>query len=145
MPLLEIPHLQVGARGAAIDFLFYGLNADGTRFAQDLTSAVTPFAIFRKPSLQPDGQPALVQVPLTVAVALEGRARYLTADGFLDQAGEWFAQGFVYFTGSPTSFIPSEVVRLLVKHNIRPFIPAPTVALEPSRLAIVAPTISRTP
>lgn len=144
MGLIRLPGLQVGARGAAIDFLFYQEAADGTRSAQPLTDALEDecFALFRKPRKQGDGQAWIVRKPLVIADADAGRARYVTEDGFLDQAGDWFAQGFVTFDGTPTSFIPSAVIVLKIRHNLRPFVPVPTVEPDAVEIATTIPNVS---
>lgn len=146
MPLLDHPALQAFARGAAIDFLFYAQAADGTRTPQPLTGAIEAecFALFRKPG---DGPPVYVRKPLTLVDLPGGRARYVTEDGFLDAAGTWFAQGFiVYAGGPPSSFIPSEVVRLLVRANIRTLAPS-LVPLQPSPalVSVTAPNVTVAP
>lgn len=140
--LLEFPHVQVGARGVAVDFLFYALQADGSRVAAALTGAVEAqcFALFRKPKLLPTGQRELVKVPLTIVDSDGGRARYVTADGFLDVAGKWLAQGFVVFS---SSMVPSEVVPLLVKPNLRPFTPVPILVPDPVAVPLAVPAVER--
>jgi hypothetical protein len=145
VPLLEIPHLQLGARGAAIDFLFYSQATDGTRTPQDLSTAVPSecFALYRKPRNQADGAPFIVRTQLAIVDAPAGRARYVTEDGFLDQAGDWFAQGFVVFAGTPTSFIPSEVVALRIKANLRPFSVVPLLSPSSVPIAVGAPAVTR--
>jgi hypothetical protein len=144
---VDVPEIQLGARGALIDFLFVTKAADGTDAVVPLTDALfangETFALFRKP--RPPGLPAeVVKVPLAIADAAAGRARYTTADGFLDLAGEWSAQGFVHFGPAPGSFIPSAVVVFRVLPNLRPFSFAPTVEPEPAELAVETqtPTVS---
>lgn len=141
--LLELPHVQLGARGVAVDFLFYITNADGSRSPAPLTGAIEAesFALFRKPKLLPTGQRELVRVPLTIVDSDAGRARYTTVDGFLDVAGKWLAQGYVVFA---TQFVPSEVVPLLVKPNLRPFTPVPTLTPAPVVVPVLIPTVERT-
>lgn len=146
MTCTDVPSIQLGARGALIDFLFVTRNADGTTSPVDLSSALSAneqtFALFRKPR-QGSAPPEIVRVPLEiVAPATDGRARYATEDGWLDLAGEWSAQGFVTFApaGPTGSFIPSEVVVFTVKANLRPFTPAPTVEPDAASIGLEAPT-----
>ena len=142
----DIPSIQLGARGASIDFLFQTKADDGTVSAVDLSNAIDAagetFALFRKPRVL-GAEPEIVKVSLSVvAPASGGRARYTSADGFFDVAGEWSAQGFVTFSpaGPSGSFIPSEVVIFTVKPNLRPFTPVPTLEPASTELPLEAPS-----
>lgn len=116
----RIPRIALGARNARIAFLFRERNAAGKLVPIDLTGA-TAQAFFRKPS------GAVVSVALTLdAPPSLGIAYYLTADGFLDEAGTWEAQGQLYLDG----YFPSEIIELEVVPQLRPFFPDETLEVE---------------
>lgn len=118
MQCIDLPQLQLGARGVAIDFVFRRRNPS-TGVMEDLdVSGATILecrAVFKRP-----GTGGIVQVPVVFVSGQPERLRYITREGFLQPAGEWQAQAFVVFPGTPSEWVPSEVVAFRVNLNLRP-------------------------
>lgn len=113
---------MLGARNLRIVFRFVEDDGTGKLVPIDLTPAATPpgflQAFFKKPSR------ALVMVPLVSTTPTSGEAEYLTAEGFLDEAGLWEAQGAAMLDGAPTpgrGYFPARLVSFEVLPFIRPF------------------------
>ena len=139
MHCVELPHLQLGARGVPIDFLFRKKGTGGLWEPVDVSAAMVPdsVAMFKRP-----GELGVVLVTLSIVDGPGGRMRYTTHEGFLYPAGDWSAQGFVLFPGTPTQWVPSEVVPFRVLVNIRPmsFLPvAPSLPVATPGAAVPDP------
>jgi hypothetical protein len=134
----DLPSVQIGARGVLIEFAFVELDEEGNEVAVPLAGAVAAggyaFAQFVKPGRGVERRFLQVVTPDT-----EGRAVYATEGGFLDEAGEWEAQGFVRLaSGTGQGFFPSKVVRFEVLANL-PGVSFPAMLTpDPVRLPLVA-------
>jgi hypothetical protein len=138
----SLPEVALGARNLRVVFRFVERDGTGVLVPIDLTPAATPpgflQAFFRKPSRE------VVMVPLVATTPASGEAHYLTADGFLDEAGLWEAQAAAMLDGAPTlgrGYFPSRLVSFQVLPFLRPFAPADLSVSRPAAttLPLVAP------
>lgn len=114
--------------------------------AVDLTDAAAApgfvTAMFRKPSGEVVSVTCEVDTPTTAGLAF-----YATAEGFLDELGDWEAQAFVFIPGTTSGdgFFPSAIVTFRVLELLRPFSfqgPGPALA---TVLPLVLPSVTRAP
>jgi len=136
--------VYLGARNLRIVFQFVERNAAGKLIAVDLTAAATSpgyvQALFRKPSRE------VVLVTCTVdSPPTDGLASYYTSPGFLDEHGDWEAQGLAHLAGAPApgrGFFPAAPVLFEVVALLRPFAPLEPIEPEAGDLELALPTVS---
>jgi len=125
-------------------FHFLERDAAGKLVPVDLTAAASApgyvEAFFRKPSRE------VVKVTCTVdAPPTDGLASYFTASGFLDEHGDWEAQGLAHLAGAPApgrGFFPGAPVLFEVVPLLRPFAPLEPIEPEAGDLELALPTVS---
>lgn len=121
-----VRRIALGARNALLQFLVRERDAAGKLVPVPLDAATTGGGYVQGAFRKPSG--AFVIVELVVASpASDGVAYYLTAPGFLDEAGLWEAQAHVHLDGAPAigrGYFPSEIVTFEVVAQLRPFSPA---------------------
>lgn len=100
--------LQKDAVGAVIEVT---ITEDGV--ALDVSTVTTKQLVFRKP-----GGTVITKTASFTSDGTNGKIRYVTEAGFLDEAGSqtWKVQGAVVFSGGYSG--RSEVVSFAVKPNI---------------------------
>lgn len=136
------PQVVLGAVNLRIALAFQERNSMGKLVPVDLGPATIPpgtvQATFRKPSR------ALVTRPLSIdSPSSAGVASYVTAEGFLDEAGLWEVEGFAFLPGAPTAgrgYFPSRIVSFEVLPQIAP--PVPTLVPARASLVLLVPVVS---
>jgi len=107
-PLVNSMH--VGDWGDDIQFTFYEC-IDGVLTIMDISAATLQEAIFKKP----DTIATVTQVTTFVTDGTDGKTRYVTVAGDIDEEGSWQAQGHVIL---PTGEWKSDIVCFDVKGNL---------------------------
>jgi hypothetical protein len=89
---------KVGDVGTAIEITVTELDDDGEAVVINISTATSKFINFQRPDGTTEQKTAAFTTDGT-----DGKIRYVTVSGFLDQAGGWKIEGEIHIGGSQWS------------------------------------------